>query len=396
MRITSNMMFNTLLGDVQKNMENYQKINEQIASEKKLNKPSDDPAGIARSSQLRSNQSAYKQYLQNVDEGRELLKGTDNALNQLQELLVKVREFAQTNATETATDEEMDIAAQQIDQYIEEAINIANTKVNDRYIFSGHQISSPAYDDSLRVLDPYASTKNSYGGKVTSSGEYTGTSLKTYLVRFTKSGNAGDPSDAGTAKYQISEDNGETWSDESDFTSLQLDLKNADGTDSGVSLNFAAGEISEGDEFRLQIGMGKYMGDDGHIRINTNFNSRIENNINGKELFEDNGFFDTLYKLKNALEARNKNEISATAEELDTLHENIQSNVVKTGVNLNRLEVAENNLTSLAENVLSSIETVEKVDLVDILSRFSQAENALNASITSLSKVFPQSLINMI
>ncbi len=396
MRITSNMMFNTLLGDVQRNLETYQKTNEQVATEKKLNKPSDDPAGMARSTLLRSNQSAYTQYQKNVQEGKQLLNGADNALTQLQDLIVKVREFAQTSATETTTDTEMDIAAQQIDQFIEEGMNIANTKVNDRYIFSGYNISSPAYDDSSKVIQPYASTSNTYTGAVSASGEYTGSGTKTFLVRISHAGHVGDASEGTTAKYQISEDNGETWSDESSMTSLKMNIKDADGADTGVAMTFDVGDFAEGDEFRLQIGMGKYQGDNGYISFNTNFNSRIENNINGKELFEDNGFFDTLYKLKNALQARNKTEISQSADELNDLHDNIQKNVVKTGINLNRLEIAESNLTSLSENVLAGIQSVEKVDLVDIISKFSQAENALTSSITALSKVFPKSLINML
>ena len=161
-------------------------------------------------------------------------------------------------------------------------------------------------------------------------------------------------------------------------------------------MNFEVGDFAVGDQFKQQIGMGNYQGDSGHISFNTNFNSKIVNNVNGQELFEDTGFFDSLYKLKNALESHNKTEIAEVAEELDTLEEGIQTKVTKTGVNLNRLEIAENNLTALSENVLASIESIENIDLVDVASRFTQAENALTASITALSKVFPQSLLSLL
>lgn len=142
--------------------------------------------------------------------------------------------------------------------------------------------------------------------------------------------------------------------------------------------------------------MGKYQGDEGKISFNTNFNSKIGTNINGQEIFEDSGFFDSVFKLKNALLSRNYNEISQSVEELDTMHTNIQSKVTMTGINLNRLEVTQNNLTALQENVLDHIQSIEKVDVIDILSRFTMVESALNSSMTALSKVFPKSLLSML
>lgn len=94
--------------------------------------------------------------------------------------------------------------------------------------------------------------------------------------------------------------------------------------------------------------------------------------------------------------ARNYSEISETVKELDDLHTGIQSKVALTGINLNRAEVTESNLTSLSENVLENIQSIEKVNIIDILSKFSQAESALNSSITALSNVFPNSLMKML
>jgi flagellar hook-associated protein 3 FlgL len=120
MRVTTNTMFNSLLSNLNRNVAEYQKINEQVATEKRINIPSDDAKGLSVSTVLKSQQSAYTQYLSNITDAKNYLKGADNALGQLQDLIVKIREFAQTNATETSTPIEMDIAAQQIDQFIEQ------------------------------------------------------------------------------------------------------------------------------------------------------------------------------------------------------------------------------------------------------------------------------------
>jgi len=396
MRVTTNTMFNSLLSNLNRNVAEYQKINEQVATEKRINIPSDDAKGLSVSTVLKSQQSAYTQYLSNITDAKNYLKGADNALGQLQDLIVKIREFAQTNATETSTPIEMDIAAQQIDQFIEEAINIANTKVNDRYIFSGYKSNEPAYDDTARIIQPYAASGNTYDGVVTAEGDYTGTDNKTYMIRFVQDGSVGVETDPAVTAYQISDDNGETWSDTQTFNSLKVNIPNSDGTDSGVSLTFEDRSFKNGDTFQVQVAMGKYQGDDGKISFNTNFNSKINTNINGQEVFEDSGFFDSVYKLKNALLSRNYNEIAQTVDELDAMHTNIQSKVTMTGINLNRLEVTESNLTALQENVLDHIQSIEKVDVIDIICQFSMVESALNSSMTALSKVFPKSLLSML
>lgn len=396
MRVTTNSMFNSLLANLNKNVDNYQKINEQAATEMRINRPSDDANGLANSTIMKSQQNSYTQYLKNVTEAKNYLKGADSALNQLQDLIIKIREFAQTNATETSTPIEMDIAAAQIDQFIEEAVNIANTKVNNRYIFAGFQNDNAAYDNTARILQPYASTNNTYSGIVKSNGQYTGSDNKSYMIKFVKDGHVGDSGDSNTTMYQISDDNGETWSSTKELTNLKIDIRNSDGSLSGIDLTFQDKEFKSGDLFMVQVGFGNYQGDNGSIAFNTNFNSKIKTNINGQEIFEDSGFFDSVYKLKNALLARNYSEISETVKELDDLHTGIQSKVALTGINLNRAEVTESNLTSLSENVLENIQSIEKVNIIDILSKFSQAESALNSSITALSNVFPNSLMKML
>jgi flagellar hook-associated protein 3 len=377
-------------------MELYYKINEQASSEKRINKPSDDPLGLSVSTGLKADKASYTQYKSNITEAKSYLQGADDALGKLQDLIIKVREFAETNASETSTPIEMDIAEEQIDQFLEEAINIANTKVNNKYIFSGYKTDVPAYDTSSRIIEPYASSDNTYNKTVTAEGEYNGTENKTYLIKFTSDGSVGDISDPNTAKFAFSSDGGETWSTEESLTNLKVNVKNSDGTDSGIDLNFEDGDFKTGDLFRVQVGKGNYQGDEGSIQFNTNINSRITTNLNGNEIFEDSGFFDSIYKLKNALQSRNFNEISDTVKELDDLHTNIQSKVALTGINLSRVEIAESNITSLQENVTENIQGIEKADLVDLLTQFTMVESALNSSMTALSKVFPKSLLNMI
>ena len=43
-RITQNMMYSDMVGQMQKNLAAYMESNEQGSTQKKINRPSDDPA----------------------------------------------------------------------------------------------------------------------------------------------------------------------------------------------------------------------------------------------------------------------------------------------------------------------------------------------------------------
>jgi len=385
-------MFQGLVNQVNRNMAEYHRANEQISTERRINRISDDPAGLAMALRHSGSASAYDQYVENIRDAEEYLRGTDRALARLQDLLIRAREIAETVATETANEIEKQVAADQIQELINEAIGIANTKVRDRYLFSGTNGEFPAFSLQGRILNPLASTDNYYNDIVTASGTFTGTAE--FTVRFVQGGNVGESGMPTTAMYQISNDGGQTWSDSIEFTNLSIPMTDADGNETGLYMNFSPGTMGEGDIFRLQVVPGQYMGDSGHIEFNNNMFSRINTNVNGVELFEDTGFFDTLYQLKNALNHGNNIEISSALEQLETVQQDMQVMVVNSGIAMNRIQITRNNLTSLRENVRDNIQAIEKVDVVSTLTRFAMAENALQASVAALGQLFPRGLIS--
>ena len=394
MRVTNHSMFNNLTNQVNRNMSEYYRLNEMISTEKRLNRISDDPAGLNIAMRHHGNAAAYEQYVLNIRDAEEYLKGTDMTLNRIQDVLARAREIAETNATETASPMERQIAKDQMQEMINELLGMANYKVRDRYIFGGTNGEFPAYSLEGRVLPPLASTDNFYNQIVTADGEYEGTAE--FIIKFVQAGDVGYPDLNTTAMYQISSDGGETWSEATYFTNLTIPITDTDGKDTGLTMTFEPGELGEDDLFRLQIVPGKFLGNGDHIEFNNNMFSRVNTNVTGQALFEDSGLFETLYQIKNALEHGNVNEISDGLAHLDALQTNIQKQVTTTGIELNRLQITKTNLTMLQENVLENIQDIEKLDVVEVLTRFAMTENALNSSIAALSKIFPQGLINYI
>ncbi len=391
MRVTTNSTYQSLLNNVSRNLSDYHKYNEMMSSEKRINKISDDPAGVALAIKHKGNSSAYDQYVKNIADAEEYLKATDSALNHLQDVVIRAREIAMTASTETASDMEKQIAADQIQQLIDESIGVANTKMRDRYLFAGTNGNEQAYSLNGRVLTPYASTNNSYNEVVTVHGEYEGTG--DFIIKFVDSGTAKGSVFTNTAKYQISEDGGSTWSGTITLGNDTAHIYDKEGNNTGLSLVFDRGYIEQGDEFRLSVVSGKYMGDNVKVEFNNNSYSRVMTNVTGQELFEDTGFFDSMYQLKYALDHGNNIEISDAIGKLDELQSTMQPMVTASGLALNRLEISKSNLVSLQENVLENIQNIEKVDVVELLTKFAMTENALNSAVTALTKMFPKSLM---
>jgi len=392
MRVTTNSMMQSLMKQVSKNTSEYQRLNGMIPTEKRIEKISDDPTGLAMSIRHRSDYAAYEQYEQNIRDAEEYMRMSDSALARMQEIIDRCREIAESTSTETTHAIEREVAAREIQELINESIGVANTKVRDTYIFAGTNSEYPAYALEGRILTPLASTSNTYNDIVTASGSYQGNAE--FIVKIVREGYVGDPALSTTAMYQISSDGGETWSDAQHFHNLAMEITDSEGNPTGLSMTFAPEFFGEGDEFRLQIVSGKYMGNDEHIEFNNNMFSKVLFNVNGQEFFEDTGYFDTLYQLKNALSYGNNLEVQDALDRLGTLQTSMQTHVTAIGLAQDRLEITKNNLMLLQENIMQSIQGIEKWDYIDLIARFGMAENAMNAAIAALSKVFPSSLLN--
>ncbi len=390
MRVTNSMAYNSLLDELSKNMENYRTVNASISTGKKLLNPSDDPTGMALSNSFNAQEAAYSKYLENISQAEEFLTATDSSLQEISNVIAKAREIAELGATGTSDNMSREISANQVQDLIDQSIELANTKVRGRYIFSGFKTSEPAYLSTGKILTPEENSSNTYDQNVTSSGVFTGSSEKSYLIKISTAGAV------GVAKYQVSEDDGATWGTAQTLNSSIDVFDNANGTDLGVNLNFANGNFAVDDTFKVDVVRGFYNGDNGSIEYNINQNSRVKTNITGQEVFEDNDYFETLYKLKNGLSNNNITDISAALEDLNSIKTNIEPTLVKAGSNLNKLEITKNNLFSLKENIMASINNIEDVDMFTALSDFAKQENTLQATVGAMGKVLPASLINYI
>ena len=205
-RVTQNRMYDTMTSQMQKNLSAYMESNEQGSTQKKINRPSDDPAGTYRVLTTRNDIEATDQYQSNVDTAKGWLALTDNVLGtQVSTALTSLKSLAEQAATGSYTAANRQQIAYQARQIFGEMLNLSNTQYEGNSIFGGQRYDRSAFEESLALT----SADSSWNTAI-QAGDYTiqGAAKTSMMVQFTSSGTL----DGGPQTFRWSADGGTTWS----------------------------------------------------------------------------------------------------------------------------------------------------------------------------------------
>lgn len=158
MRVTPKMLSDQMLSNLNKNLSRLQKVQWQMNTGKKIAKPSDDPVGINYSLRYRSDLSANEQYQRNLDSAMSWLENADSALNQIVQVVDRIRYLTVQGANGTNSEQSLKAIADEMHQLREQLFEIANTQFNGKYIFNGQKTDQPPYPQE--VIDQYKDPDN--------------------------------------------------------------------------------------------------------------------------------------------------------------------------------------------------------------------------------------------
>lgn len=146
MRITENIKFSNIQFNIRQSTERYFNANERVISGKKINRPSDDPAGAHEVLRLKSLESSAKQYGRNMNRAINVLQTTESLLENVNNRIVRAKELAVRESTGTENSESREMAAIEVSGILDEVLSIANTRIDGKYIFSGFKTASQPFD----------------------------------------------------------------------------------------------------------------------------------------------------------------------------------------------------------------------------------------------------------
>ena len=138
MRVTQNITTNNFVSYIHKQTENLLKTQQQIASQKRINRISDDPIGMGHVLGYRSKLAGIDQYEKNINQGISRIEFNELTLDLASDLVNTARQLAEGYVGSEVTAEKRQFAAFQIKGLYDQVMQLANTKFNGNYIFSGH------------------------------------------------------------------------------------------------------------------------------------------------------------------------------------------------------------------------------------------------------------------
>lgn len=123
----------------------------QVASGKRILRPSDDPSAAARILDLGESQQRLAQFQRNADMAQAKLDQEESALVGIENLLQRVRELAVRGNSDTLGPEGRQAVATEVRELMESFLQLANTQdANGEYVFAGfHSQTRPFSHDGV-------------------------------------------------------------------------------------------------------------------------------------------------------------------------------------------------------------------------------------------------------
>lgn len=148
MRVTNSMLTQSLQANLDKALSNYNDTQQEISTGKKLNLPSDDPAGAAQAILIRQSLVDNNQYQRDTTQAKSFLSATDTAYNSVENIISAARQIASQGANSTQTTDSYNSMVEQVDGLVTSLINVANSDIHGKYLFSGTKTQTPPYVDN--------------------------------------------------------------------------------------------------------------------------------------------------------------------------------------------------------------------------------------------------------
>lgn len=151
MRVTSEMMAANSVRRLSGRLEQYARVQSQIATGRRVLRASDDPSSAGRAMTLRMQLRSNEQALRNSSDARSWLAVTDSSLQTAGDRLHRVRDLAVRGATATGSTEREALATE-VESIRDELRGIANTTHRGRPLFGGTR-DQPPVDADGNVTD---------------------------------------------------------------------------------------------------------------------------------------------------------------------------------------------------------------------------------------------------
>ena len=149
MRITNRIMQRNNLSNINTNKTYQDRLSTQMSSQKKINRPSDDPVVAIRALRLRSNVTEISQYYsKNIPDAESWLKVTEDAISNLAQIMTTMIARCEKGVNSEYTTDQRKIILEEMQKLGETVYSTGDADYAGRYVFTGYRT-----DTSLSFLE---------------------------------------------------------------------------------------------------------------------------------------------------------------------------------------------------------------------------------------------------
>jgi flagellar hook-associated protein 3 FlgL len=371
MRVSDKMAFDQVSSNVSKNRSEMSSLQNQAATQKRVVKPSDDPVAASRVLFSRTEQRGADQYIKNLNYAKSFLDFSESSLGEVSDILIRAKELALSQANDaSANNESRKTVAAEISQLHDQAVQVGNRKLGERYIFGGYKTTTRPFDDN---------------------GEYHGDSgeLKIHVDKDSFLA-MNVPGNAVFQGHGISKDGQSFKSLEQARTTQELIEQKMQRQERGT------------DEIPVQEKNNSDVDVRGPASLRTPnlpenpHNSRSDSGVVTSG--EDKGIniFKTIKNLEISMEANDKEGVQDSLNRLDDALQQVVLARTQLGSRVTAITNSLNSLQTQQVETKSTISQLEDADAFEVISDINKNESTLNATLQTSGKMIEKSLMDFL
>lgn len=372
-RVTHSMMVASYTRNQARAGVRMEKLQTQLATQKKIVRLSDDPANVVKALNARSRLYDVEQYRKNLDDSKAWLNQSETALNELNEVIKRASELAVQASNDVLTDDDRTAIASEIKELRDHVATLANSTLGDKFLFGGYNVSYPPF-----VFNPDEATFSLNGDNYV---DVDSTGVVMYNINGTD--------------YDMS-DNSIDWEDPYGLERQSLHYE--------ISITGDREEFSVDDFFSVSIPGAKFLGYGYYEDELPSGNPDIPLDSGSDKSMNIYTTLNEFYVVTNSMSTFNIEE----ADEIEILHQNVKpfikrlqdiqnstlSQISEVGGRIARIELMEERYSKDEINYTQMLSDVEDLDQAEAIMDFSMAEAVYRASLSVGGRILPPTLVD--
>ncbi len=156
MRLVSNTVSENFIRQIQQLGANQAKLQTQIATNRRITQPEDDPAAVGRVINIQGQARALEQFSRNATRALDLSQASFSGLREIKKLSDRATEIG-TLGSGAFNPEAQAAYASELNQLIEQGLQLTNSRLGNDYLYGGTVVDQP----------PFVSTRDAVTNEIT-------------------------------------------------------------------------------------------------------------------------------------------------------------------------------------------------------------------------------------